>query len=257
MAPLTIDIGLSWITAVLLCTLRLSAMLLMTPILRGFGIPPRIRMFVVIAFALILISALPYHMAPVSLEQPTGFLMAAASELLTGALMGFGAICAFGVFSFAGNLLDQQWGFGLASVFDPMIRHQNPMIASIMDLLAIVLFFTTNAHHMLLRGFAWSLEKVPLGSLSPSVSTATLVHQFGLIFSNGLLLVAPVLFSVFLIDIGLAVISRNLPQFNIFMIGMPVKIIAGLLILIWLMPHMTELFTRIYGSIFEFWQETL
>ena len=88
-------------------------------------------------------------------------------------------------------------------------------------------------------------------------SADLLVRQFGLIFSFGLLLAAPVLFCVYLVEVGLAVISRNLPQMNIFMISMPVKIVCGLLLLSLLTPRLAPLFDKIFGSIFHFWQEVL
>ncbi|PRC93899.1 flagellar biosynthetic protein FliR [Solimicrobium silvestre] len=254
--PLEIDVGMAWITSVLLCSLRLSAMLMMTPILDGFGIPARIRIFLVIALSAALVSALPHNSAAETFAAGP-FFASAASELFTGALLGFGAMCAFAAFSFAGNLLDQQLGFGLANVFDPMTRAQSPLIASLFGLMAVVMFFTVDAHHALLRGFAYSLEKVPLGSAMHIVSPGLLVHQFGLIFSFGLLLAAPVLFCVYLIEIGMAVISRNLPQMNIFMISIPVKIICGLILLSILMTRLAPLFNKIFGSIFSFWEGVL
>lgn len=231
-------------------------MLLMTPIIDGFGIPARVRVFIVLALSCTLVSALP---GTTSLPEAElwPFIGAAAGELATGALLGFGALSAFAAFSFAGNLLDQQLGFGLANVFDPMTRSQSPLIASLFGFLAVVVFFTVDAHHALLRGFAWSLEKVPLGSGFHAFSPDTLAHQFGLIFSFGLLLAAPVLFCVYLIEIGLAVISRNLPQMNIFMISIPVKIVCGLLLLSLLLSRLGPLFDRIFGSIFYFWSKVL
>jgi flagellar biosynthetic protein FliR len=154
-------------------------------------------------------------------------------------------------------MLDQQLGFGLANVFDPMTRVQAPLIASLFGLLAVVMFFTVDAHHALLRGFAYSLEKVPLGSGLHAFAPAALVHQFGLIFSFGLLLAAPVLFCLYLVEIGMAVISRNLPQMNIFMISIPVKIVCGMLLLSLLMTRLGPLFDKIFGSIFQFWEEVL
>lgn len=254
--PLEIDVGMTWITSVLLCSLRLSAMLMMTPILDGFGIPARIRVFLVVALSAAMVSAIP-HNNPVSTSNLGSFIGAAAGELLTGALLGFGAMCAFAAFSFAGNLLDQQLGFGLANVFDPMTRAQSPLIASLLGLVAVVMFFTMDAHHTLLRGFVYSLEKVPLGSGMHLASPSALVHQFGLIFSFGLLLAAPVLFCIYLIEIGMAVISRNLPQMNIFMISIPVKIICGLLLLSLLITRLSPIFNKIFGSIFLFWEEVL
>ncbi|MBV8636342.1 MAG: flagellar biosynthetic protein FliR [Burkholderiaceae bacterium] len=254
--PLVLDVSMAWISSALLCSLRLGAMLLMTPVLDGFGIPPRVRIILVVALSASLASALPKTEAAVTADS-WPFFLAAINELFTGALLGFGIMCAFAAFSFAGNLLDQQLGFNLASVFDPSTRVQSPLVSSIFGLMATVMFFTIDGHHALLRGFAYSLEKVPLGSGLHNFSVGTLVNQFGLIFSFGLLLASPVMLCVFLLEIGLSVISRSLPQMNIFVISIPVKIICGLVLLTLIMPHMAPLFDKVFASIFRFWEAAL
>ena len=254
--PIEFNVGLSLVAAVVLCSLRLGATLMMTPILDGFGVPARIRVFLVLALSACLVSTLP-PTAPISTVDAGPFFACAAGEVMIGALLGFGAMCAFAAFSFAGNMLDQQLGFGLANVFDPMTHAQSPLLASILGLLAVVMFFTLDAHHALLRGFAYSLEKLPLGSSLHALSPASLARQFGAIFSLGLLLAAPVIFCVYLIEIGLAVISRNLPQMNLFMISMPVKIFCGLLLVALLVPRLTPICNKIFASIFHFWEEVL
>jgi flagellar biosynthetic protein FliR len=254
--PLVLDAGLAWAAATTLCSLRFGAMLMMTPILDGFGIPARVRVLLVIGLSMTLVSILP-NVAPAEPDNLWRFLAAAACELGVGAFLGFGAMCAFAAFSFAGNLLDQQMGFGLASVFDPTTRSSSPLVASIFGLVAVVMFFTVDAHHALLRGFAYSLERLPLGSAMVSVTPMALAHQFGTIFSLGLLFAAPVMFCIFLIEVGMAVVSRTLPQMNIFMISIPVKIVCGLLLLTLVLPRMSPLFNRIFASIFSSWEEVL
>jgi flagellar biosynthetic protein FliR len=73
----------------------------------------------------------------------------------------------------------------------------------------------------------------------------------------GLLFAAPVVFCLFLLEIGLAVMSRNLPQMNIFVISIPVKIVAGFLTLGFLARHLDSVFNKIFGSIFAFWEAVL
>ncbi|MBV8464771.1 MAG: flagellar biosynthetic protein FliR [Burkholderiales bacterium] len=254
--PIAIDVGTAWLTSVLLCSLRIGAMLLMTPILDGFGIPARVRILLVVALSATLVSFLP-GIKPIPYDDTGSVITAGIGELCIGALLGFAAQCAFAAFSFAGNLLDQQLGFGLANVFDPMTRAQSPLIASLFGLLGVVLFFTVDAHHALLRGIAYSLERVPLGSGPLHVAPAALAGQFGLVFSFGLLLAAPVMFCIFLIEIGMAVVSRTLPQMNIFMISIPVKIAAGMLLLTLVVTRLGPLFNKVFASIFQFWERAL
>jgi flagellar biosynthetic protein FliR len=245
--------SLQWITAVLLCSVRLSALLLKSPVIDGFGVPRHIRALLVIALSACISSVVPVD-HPIADLDAVGLIRAVASELATGALMGYSLHCAFATFSFAGSVLDQQFGFGIANVFDPVTHAQAPLIASLLGLGGILLFFGMDAHHALLRGLAWSLEAVPLGTGLTSVAVESLGRQFGLIYSLGLLFAAPMLFSLLLIELGMAVVSRNLPQMNIFMVSAPIKIVAGMGLLAVALPHMQPLTQRIFASAIQFWE---
>jgi flagellar biosynthetic protein FliR len=253
---MTVDVGVEWLTAVLLCSIRLGAVLLGTPILDGFSVPLRIKVYLVLALSLTLVSSLGLAQGPMP-TTAAALLAAAVTEFALGALLAFGIFCAFGAIAFAGKTLDIQMGFGVANVFDPVTRSQSPLLGSAFGTLAVVLFFVTDAHHAVVRGIAYSLTQVPLGALVAQPSLDLLVRQFGLVFTLGLLFAAPVVFCLFLLDIGLAVMSRNLPQMNIFVISMPVKIVAGFLTLSILSRHLESVLNKINHTIFTYWNAVL
>ncbi|HYD79932.1 MAG TPA: flagellar biosynthetic protein FliR [Paucimonas sp.] len=250
------EIEISWIVAVFLCSIRLGALLLVTPILDGFAVPVRIKVFLIMALSVFLVTCL--RLSTGTMPLTVGSLLAAgATELVNGALLAFGVFTAFGAVAFAGKTLDIQMGFGVANVFDPVTRSQSPLLGSALGTLAVVMFFLTDAHHALMRGVAYSLTQVPLGGIVANASPESIVRQFGTTFTLGLLFAAPVVFCLFLLEIGLAVLSRNLPQMNIFVISIPVKIVAGFLALGFLSRHLESVFNKIFGSIFTFWDMLL
>jgi flagellar biosynthesis protein FliR len=81
-----------------------------------------------------------------------------------------------------------------------------------------------------------------------------IVAQFGLMFSLGTVLVAPVVAVLLLLDAGLAMAAKTMPQMNVFMISIPVKIVVGLLMLAALAPFLSGILRRIFESIFTYWQ---
>jgi flagellar biosynthetic protein FliR len=253
---MTFNINAAWLIAVLLCSLRLSALLLVTPILQALGLPVRVRILLILALALALVSGMQLRLAAPPTEVG-GLIAAGVRELMIGALMAYGIFVAFAAFNFAGNALDLQIGYNIANVFDPVTRSQSPLLSSLLGMLAVALFFTMDAHHALLRGFAWSLERIPLGSAAPMPDPALLLRQFGLVFSLGLTLAAPVLFCLFLVELALAVLSRNLQQMNIFVLSAPVKIAVGLAMLAATASHIGAVSERIFGAIFTFWEAAL
>lgn len=249
------DVAASWITAVLLCATRLGAVLYLTPILGGFSLPGRVKVMLVLGLSASCVSGLPH--AAVAIPDGAGLLLALLAETGNGALFAYGVMTAFGAVAFAGKVLDIQAGFGLANVFDPVTRSQSPLIGSILGTLTVILFFTSSAHHALLRGIAFSLERLPLGNLVALSDPGLMVAQFGTVYSLGLLLAAPVMFCLFLLEIGMAVMSRNLPQMNVFMIGAPLKIAVALALMSLLGPQLGPVFDKIFAGIFLFWEALL
>lgn len=253
---MTFDFNVTWVTAVLLCSLRLSALLLLTPILQALGLPVRIRVLSILLLSVSLVSGM--HLAPAALPTDLPSLLAAgANEMMVGALMSFGIFAAFAAFSFAGNALDLQIGFSIANIFDPITHSQSPLIAALFGMVAVVLFFTMDAHQTLLRGVAYSLERIPLGAAMTPPAPAVLAREFGTVFTLGLMLAAPPLFCLFLVELCLAVLSRNLPQMNIFMLSAPLKIAIGLSILATVAGHFGAVATKVFNGVFMFWERVL
>jgi len=250
------EIDPRWAFSVFLLSVRLGVFLAMTPILSGTSVPAPVRVLLVLALTIFTVSAL--NVAPIAV--PTGFgqvLLATASEAAVGAVLAFGIFAAFAAFSVAGTLLDIQIGFGIGAVFDPVTRRQTPVIATAFDLLAITAFFAMDGHHALMRGIAYSLQQLPPGAFVASLSVTPVAKQFGVMFLLGIALVAPAVFCVFLAEIGLAMLSRVMPQLNIFVLGIPVKIFVGLSVLVLSMAYVAPVMGKIFLSIFTYWEEVL
>jgi flagellar biosynthetic protein FliR len=247
-----IDFDLAWAMAVLLCSLRLSAAIALTPILSGFTIPARVRVLILLSLSACMVSPLITAQMQVS-GDVMQLLIAALCELAFGAAMAFGVFAAFSAFSMAGRMLDLQIGFSVGGLFDPVTRRQSPIIAALLDLFAVVAFFVANLHHTLLRAFAATLEAVPLGKALPAVSPLLLSQQMTVMFVNGLKLAAPVLVCLLLVDIGLSALSRNIPQLNIFVISFPIKTLVGIAMLALVVRYMAPTVARALNAIFPYW----
>jgi flagellar biosynthetic protein FliR len=253
---MSLTVDPAWMTLVLLVSVRFGALFVLAPVFGGVPLPAQFRALFVLAMAACLVAALPAIAAPM----PTGvvpLVLAALTELAIGAAMAFGLFTAFGAFQFAGKLLDLQIGFSIGTVFDPVTRAQSPMLGSALNMLALVLFFALDGHHMLMRGVAYSLQRVPPGSLPANWSIAPLVDQFGSMFVFGLVLVAPVVFALLMVDVGLGIVSRTMPQLNIFTVGIPAKIVVGLLIFAGTLTALAPVMARAFASVFTYWQRLL
>ncbi len=239
------------LAGVMLVSVRLAALFLMTPILYGITMPAVVRAMLILGLSLALAAGLAVRPAPL----PAGTLAAAMlGEAALGALMALGILMAFAVFSMAGRLLDVQIGFGIPQVLDPVTRRQLPILTSLFDQMAVVVFFVTNGHHALLRGLAYSLERFPPGQPWPMAAMMpAVIKQVAGLFTLGFALAAPVVFCILLTEVALGILSRSMPQMNMFAMGIPVKIVVGLAALGWWQGGIGSVMSRVYASIYHGW----
>jgi flagellar biosynthetic protein FliR len=242
--------------AVFLLSLRLGAVLLMTPLLYAISVPPTVRVLLVLGLAAALVLGLPQSSTvPETLaRQPGALMVACIAELALGATLALGIFVAFGAIAMAGGLLDVQVGFGMAQVMDPATRRQIPILSAVFNQVGVLVFFLVDGHHALLRGLAYSLERFPLGrGWSVETASTIVLKQVAGLFGLGFALAAPVVFCMLLVDLALGVVARNLPQMNLFVVGLPIKIVVGLAALSLWFGGMGDSMNRIYASIYNTW----
>jgi flagellar biosynthetic protein FliR len=190
------------------------------------------------------------------------YILDILKEVLVGLLLGFVSYLYFTAIQVAGSFIDIQMGFGMANVFDPMTGASSPMIGNFKFTIAMLLFLSLNGHHFLLKGIMDSYQWVPLqgqlferiysGEVSQFILTA-----FAEMFSIAFQLAAPLIVALFLTDTGLGILAKVAPQFNIFVIGMPLKILIGFLILFLLTPAYLQLFEHLFSTMFESMQKLI
>lgn len=253
---MTIEIASSLLLAVLLLSIRLSALLLLSPLFSVAQLPVRVRVLFIVALASVLTLALQPSLQtmPATLAE---LILAAINELIVGAALAFGVFAAFAAFMFGGRLLDFQMGFGVAALIDPATNNQSPLIGTALNMMAVTTFFLLDGHHLLIRGLAYGLEQVPLGVPLTEIGIDAIVMQFGLMFVYGVAVVAPALVALLLVDAGMAIAARTMPQVNMFIVGLPIKIFVGLVLLALSLGYMGPLLERIYASIFRYWEVIL
>lgn len=237
---------LAWGFATLLVSIRLSVLFVAAPVFASVPVPATARIILVMTLAVGL--ALGVTPPP---ELLSGFALAGAAlgELIIGAAFAVGLFAGFGAFQFGGRLLDFQIGFGMANLVDIATRSSGPLLGTLLLSLGVLVFFTVDGHLVLLRMLKLSLERIPPGSSVLDLDFAALVAQFSACFVFGLALVAPVVLALFLVDTGMAFMSRTMPQMNVFLIALALKAVVGLVLLAITLPFAGGLMQRIFDSI--------
>ena len=183
---------------------------------------------------------------------PLRLFRAALIEVGLGMTMALAIHVAFSAFALAGNVLDVQLGFGLSQVFDPTSSTQAPVLTIVFNRIGVVVFFLINGHHALVRAIAFSVQRFPLGAAWPveAVVPAMLGHLVAL-FGLCVALMAPIMFCILLTELVLGVLARNLPQFNMMVMGLPVKIVVGLAALCVWFSGIGSAMDRVYRGLYE------
>lgn len=171
-------------------------------------------------------------------------------EIIVGLILGFVSFAMFTAIYVAGQLIDMQIGFGVVNVIDPISSMQVPITSNLYFIFTMVVFLALKGHHLLIKALLMSYQYIPLGSSSFDDNLINdIVRIFGNIFILGFKIAAPVTASVLIADIALGVISRTIPQFNVFIVGMPLKIALGITLMLITIPMFIDIITTLFSEI--------
>lgn len=227
---------------VLLLSLRLLPIFVVMPLTIFTRAPIFFRLIIVLAISVILSGLVPIEHSVITISL-------IISEFLLGIVLAFGFHTAFASLDLVGKLLDLQIGINTAGVFDPSSSHLNGVISDLLIAIAGVLFFILNLHYTLLNGLVALFKVVPLGSFNfQLLNIKKLVSLMGEQFIFAFIILLPVILGVWLVDIAFAIMSRSMPQANIYFLALPVKFIAGLVLLILAMPMIVQNIPRLFDE---------
>lgn len=245
-----------WLISILLVSIRVAMIFLFTPLLLATRTPTRFRLLFVLALSMMMLAG-SIVVAPAKVSSLDTLARSAVNEMLIGGLLAFGLITAFSAFLIGGRLLDFQMGFGIASVVDPATNTQAALIGTLLQLSAVMVFFMLDGHHLLLKGLAYSFERLPPGTSLANLEPGLIIEQFGLMFIFAITIVAPAMVIILLLDAGLAVIARTMPQVNIFFVSFPLKIFAGLSVMAMSSTLLAPVMQKLFEKMFLYWHKII
>ena len=217
------------LVALLLGTARAAGFVLLAPPFNSRSIPAPVKGALAMALSLLLSTKI----APTLPEVSGGFLVVAAvTEVVIGAALGFVVQVLFTAVQMAGDLIDLTGGFSLQPAYDPLSMTTSSSVGRLHYLLATTLLFTSGGHLLIVRGFATSYEGMPVGGSVPTEQLAqVLITALSLMFLAALQIAGPMVAVLLLADVALALLSRAAPALNIFSFGFPVKILLTMALL--------------------------
>lgn len=231
----------------LLVFVRTLAFFTVLPIFSYRTIPNQFK--IGLAFFLALIMVFTLEVPP--LEIDANYFLLTIKEVLVGLFVGLIAAMLMFSIQVAGGFIDMKIGFMIANVIDPQTGAQSPLIGGFLYSFAILLMLALNGHHLLIDGVYYSYQFLPMEQLFLDFGNENVIEYIATLF-NAMFVIAfqmaiPVVGSLFLLNVALGTISRAVPQMNIFVVGFPIQIFVGLVILLISMPG----FFMIFRSLME------
>lgn len=185
-------------------------------------------------------------------NNPWLFIAAAGAELLLGLSIGFLTLLLFLAVQGAGDLIDLELGFGMANVINPQFGQPVPLLGNFLYILCLLLFLMVDGHLLVLHALLNSFDAIPPGAGRWDAPVFSgIFQQFGWVITTAVRLALPVMGTLFLVTVALGIVARTMPQLNAFVIGLPLRIGVGLLIILFVLPTIVRVFLGGIDTVFQ------
>lgn len=218
------------IWAVALLFARMGAMLMLLP---GFGeamVPPRIRLAFALSLAVCVAPVIAGRM-PAPADTAWGMAAQVIGEILIGVLLGGAARMLMSAVATAGQIIGLEIGIAFAQTADPTMNQSGQLVAVFMSVLGMTLIFATGLHHMFLAGVVGSYDLIAPGAEAPIGDAAQLaLRTTASSFRVGFQMAMPVIAAGLIFRIGMGVLSRLIPQIQVFFVALPLQMMGGFVV---------------------------
>ena len=235
------------LTVFLLVFIRVFSFMIISPFFVLPGIPVLARLGLSFCLAIVIYPVLPE--APVSVSGGLiGYILALTKETGIGLSLGILVNIIFSGIRNAGQYMDFQMGFGLANAVDPLTGAQVTILGQFMNLLGLVFFFNIDGHHRLINALEQSYQFVPLNTAGFNCTSGLIaVKAFASMSLLALQISAPLLAVLIIVDLALGFVAKAAPQINVFLLGLPLRILTGLFILFIIMPLFATPLAKVFS----------
>ncbi len=237
-------------TLLLLIFMRMSGCILFNPILGRKNVPAIVKVGLTL-----MLSVFSYQLVPAQAMEMPSFLVlffTMLKELLVGYMVGFVIQLFMSVMLISGENMDMQIGISMSKIFDPQSNVSMPLSGSMANTMFVLIFFATNAHLTLIQVFTKLCILVPYGTLQfrPEMFQQ-LASMFSLILIYAVKMSLPMLAAELITEIAVGLVMRAVPQIDVFVINIQLKVIIGFLVILIMVPALAAFLERLISLMFD------
>lgn len=235
-------INTAYFLALFLIFLRITSFFIITNVFFPKGTPITLKAIFSLIFSFALLGGINYS----SIEGITSnyyLIIYMFFEVTNGLILGLISNIAFGVLLMAGSLIDVHIGLSMLNTIDPNSETSTTITGNLLHYVALVIFFIINGHHMLIKSLIESFILLPIGKgLFYGDTMMTMIEIIANYFVIGLKIAIPIVLIILLADVCMGLISRAVPQINVMILGMPVKMLIGIIAISVSLPIIIKIF---------------
>lgn len=213
----------------LLILVRITAFVYVAPFFSLRDVPQKVKVGFSLFFTLVLFQIVP---GQIQYNGVIGFAGLIISELTVGLVIGFFTNVSYYILNFAGSMMDMEIGFSMVNELDPVSNIQTTITSNYYSYIVMLMMLVTNLHHYIIQAVADTFKVIPLGGAKIRPDLYLLMVKFIKdYFIIGFRIVLPVFAGMLIVNSILAILAKIAPQLNMFVIGLQLKVLVGLLIL--------------------------
>jgi len=218
------------IVSFILLFFRFASLFIAVPIFSHKNIPMNVKASMAFFFTIVFYSSMPELQMQINVAN---VLLAILSEFMFGLAIGIVLLLAYNVITFAGGQISFMMGFSMASAIDPQSGVSMPIISQFLSLMALMVLLALDLHHWMLMFIDNSLSTIPLGGFVMSEDLFNyIIHATSRMFLVGFMIAFPIIALSWLADVIFGMLMKTMPQFNLLVIGFPIKIMVAFSVLI-------------------------
>ncbi|AET70278.1 flagellar biosynthetic protein FliR [Desulfosporosinus orientis DSM 765] len=239
---------LQWnLSLFLLILTRWAGMIMLAPVFAARGVPSLVRLGLAAGITIVLYPliaatnpSIPSELLP--------YVAVVIKETLVGLVIGYIIYTMTAILQGAGQLIDFQMGFTMGAAIDPVYGVQSPMMGNFQIVLATMLLLATNSHHYLIAAMVKSYAYIPLNPSNLPANYLFYAQLIAQVFALSIQLAMPIFGALLVSDVGVGLLTRTVPQLNIFSVIFPVKIVFGFVILFLSLPFWGESVVKLFNT---------
>lgn len=242
-------IDVSILPAFLLMFARITAFLVSLPLFSYRTVPTLFKVGLSFFLTIVMISSIDVGLVSIDYT----FLLLLLKEIAVGLMIGLIAFIILSAVQIAGGFIDFQMGFAVANIIDPQTGAQSPLMGQYFYIFALLFLLSVNGHYLLIDGIHYSYHFIPLneGISFGDNYAAFILESFNKMFIIAFQMSIPIVGCLFLVDVALGIIARTVPQLNVFVVGLPLKITVSFVVLSFFIAIYMTIAKMLFTTMFE------